>query len=58
MILLFLNFILWLVIGALLLRWIVGGFIDCLKKGSQAPMTSWMGFVVGAVIITIVLLII
>ena len=35
--------IVWLVIAALLLRFTIGGLIDCIKRGKQAPISSWIG---------------
>lgn len=54
MMFLLLNWVLWLIIAALTLRWVIGGTIDCFKKGSKAPLLSWMGFVVGIVIFIII----
>lgn len=45
--------ILWLIIGALLLRFTIGSVIDVLKKGSDAPITSWIGFLVVLIIVAI-----
>lgn len=45
--------ILWLIIGALLLRFTIGSVIDVLKKGSAAPITSWIGFLVVLIIVAI-----
>lgn len=45
--------IVWLIIAALLLRWIVGGTIDCLKHGRKAGITSWMGFALAVIILYI-----
>ena len=53
MTMLLLTWLLWLLIGALILRWIVGGTIDCFKKGSNAGLTSWMGFTLGIIIVSI-----
>ena len=56
MTMLLLTWLLWLAIGALILRWIVGGTIDCFRKGSKASLTSWMGFTVGIIILSIICL--
>ena len=56
MTMLLLTWILWLVIGALILRWIVGGTIDCFKHGSKASIISWMGFTIGIIIAVVLTL--
>ena len=35
--------VIWLTIAALLLRFTIGGLIDCIKRGKQAPLSSWIG---------------
>lgn len=47
--------VVWLIIGGLILRFILGGAIDCFKRGKQAPLSSWAGLVI---LITIILVLI
>ena len=42
--------IFWLAVLAIGVRWILGGFIDCIRKGSKAGLGSWMGFTAGLII--------
>lgn len=35
--------VVWLIIGGFILRFILGGAIDCFKRGKQAPLSSWAG---------------
>jgi len=53
---LLLTWLLWLAIFALILRWIIGGTIDCFKRGSKASLTSWMGFTLAIIILAIIFL--
>ena len=50
------TWIFWIIVLALVLRFILGGVIDCFKKGSRAGLGSWMGFTVGAIIVLIIAL--
>lgn len=47
---LFGTLIVWLIIFTLLIRFIFGGIIDVLKKGSKAGFISWFGATVAIVI--------
>ena len=44
------TWIVWLIIFTLLIRFIFGGIIDVLKKGSKAGFLSWFGVTVAIVI--------
>lgn len=50
------TWIFWIIVLALVLRFILGGVIDCFKKGSKAGLGSWMGFTVGVIIVLIIAL--
>lgn len=50
------TWVLWLVVFALILRFILGGVIDCFKKGSKAGLSSWIGCTLGVIIFVIIAL--
>lgn len=46
---------LWLIVGALILRFVIGGVIDCFKKGTKASIASWVGFVIATILLLLLL---
>ena len=50
------TILLWLVVLALLARFVIGGVIDCFKKGSKAGLSSWIGCTLGVIIFVIIAL--
>lgn len=49
------TIILWAIIGALLLRFVIGGVMDCFKRGRQAPISSWVGMLIAIIVICLLL---
>ena len=45
--------VIWLTIAALILRFTIGGLIDCIKRGKQAPLSSWIGAVIAVIAIIV-----
>ena len=47
--------VVWLIIAAIILRFSIGGAIECFKKGRNAKFIDWMGL---ASLITIILILV
>lgn len=47
--------VVWLIIGGLILRFILGGAIDCFKRGKQAPLSSWTGLFLLILLLVLIL---
>lgn len=49
------TIILWLIVAAVFLRFIVRGVINCFKHGPDAPLSNWVGLVIAIILICMLL---